>query len=237
MTYKIHIKRLEYGKKIGGANFMINALVVDDEHLIRAMIKEYFGDNNITVIEAENGIEGIKEFEKNKDDIDIIILDVMMPKMDGVQCCKKIRDMSKVPILMLTAKTETNDEITGLTCGANDYVSKPFSLEVLLLRVRKLTDTESDANCEIEIIEEEKSVKKNGRKIELTNKEFELLDYLYINRGQVVSRDQILDRVWGMDYFGDYRTVDTHIKRLRKKVDKQQKYIKTYRGVGYKFAK
>lgn len=216
---------------------MINALVVDDEHLIRAMIKEYFSDKDITVIEAENGIEGINQFEKNKDDIDIIILDVMMPKMDGVQCCKKIRDMSKVPILMLTAKTETNDEITGLTCGANDYVSKPFSLEVLLLRVRKLTDTESDANCEIEIIEEEKSVKKNGRKIELTNKEFELLDYLYINRGQVVSRDQILDRVWGMDYFGDYRTVDTHIKRLRKKVDKQQKYIKTYRGVGYKFAK
>lgn len=214
---------------------MLNVLVVDDEKLIRGMIKEYFLKEKINVIEAEDGKDALKVFEENISTVDCIILDVMMPNMDGVECCKKIRETSSIPIIMLTAKTEFEDEIAGLKCGANDYVSKPFSLEALLIRVRKFTNTESEKSKNFEIVDSEKCVKKNGRKIELTHKEFELLNYLYTNKGQVLSRDMILDRLWGIDYFGDYRTVDTHIKKIRRKVDPEQEYIKTYRGVGYKF--
>jgi DNA-binding response OmpR family regulator len=214
---------------------MLNVLVVDDEKLIRTMIKEYFLSDKINVLEAEDGKDAFKIFEENKNIIDIIILDVMMPNMDGNECCKKIREVSNVPIIMLTAKTEFDDEITGLKYGANDYVSKPFSLEALLLRIKKFTNTENDKLKNFEVIDNEKCVKKNGRKIKLTNKEFELLNYLYINRGQVLSRDMILDRIWGIDYFGDYRTVDTHIKKIRRKTDPEGEYIKTYRGVGYRF--
>ncbi len=213
---------------------MLNILVVDDEKLIRNMIKEYFSKDDFKIYEASDGVEALKVFSDEKG-IDLVILDVMMPNMDGIECCKKIREISNVPVIMLTAKTEFDDEITGLKCGANDYIGKPFSLEVLLIKVKKLTNTDSEKLKNFEILETEKCVKKNGRKIPLTNKEFELLSYLYTNRGMVLSRDMILDRIWGIDYFGDYRTVDTHIKKLRHKVDINQEYIKTYRGVGYKF--
>ena len=214
---------------------MLNILVVDDEKLIRNMIKEYVKKDDINVIEAEDGNEAIEIYNKEKNIIDLIVLDVMMPNLDGIETLKRIREKSKVPIIMLTAKTQEDDEIEGLKSGANDYIDKPFSLEALLLRIKKLTNTESEALKNFILLEDKRAVNKNGRIIELTNKEFELLNYLYINRGQVLSRDMILDRLWGIDYFGDYRTVDTHIKKIRQKVDANQEYIKTYRGVGYKF--
>lgn len=214
---------------------MLKVLIADDEHLIRRMVKEYFKKETYNVLEANDGKEALDIFTENKNNIDIVILDIMMPNMDGIACLKKIREISNVPVIMLTAKTEFEDEINGLKCGANDYIDKPFSLEALLLRVKKLTNTENEKIKGFQIVEDKKCVNKNGRVINLTNKEFELINYLYNNKGQVLSRDMILDRIWGIDYFGDYRTVDTHIKKLRRKLDEHQEYIKTYRGVGYKF--
>lgn len=214
---------------------MLNILVVDDELHIRNIIKEYFKKQGFNIIEAEDGMQALKIYEENKNIIDIIVLDVMMPNLDGIDTLKILRKSTNIPVIMLTAKSSEEDEIDGLKNGANDYVTKPFSLEALLLRVRKLTNTENEENNKFLLLKEKRAVSKNGRIIELTNKEYNLLNYLYINKGQVLSRDMILDRLWGIDYFGDYRTVDTHIKKLRQKTDPEQNHIKTYRGVGYKF--
>lgn len=214
---------------------MFKILIVEDEVSIRAIIGKYLGKYNIKCLEAENGVKGLDLFTKNKDSIDLVIMDVMMPEMDGVTCTKEIRKISDVPIIMLTAKSEDEDEIEGLEVGANDFITKPFNLEVLLLRIKKLINL--DSNNELELVKEQRSIRKNGKLITLTKKEFLILEYLFENPNVVLTRDQILNRVWGIDYFGDDRVVDTNIKRIRKKIDEDKKYIKTYSGTGYVFVK
>ena len=214
---------------------MLKVLIVEDETGIRTIIKKYLSKFDITCIEAENGKKGLDIFTKNKDGIDLILMDVMMPEMDGVSATKKIREISDVPIIMLTAKAEDEDEIEGLEVGTNDYITKPFNLDVLLLRIKKLINLDSDN--ELELVEEQRAVRKNGRLIELTKKEYLILEYFFSNPNIILTRDQILNRVWGIDYFGDDRVVDTNIKRIRRKVDEDKKYIKTASGTGYIFVK
>ncbi len=214
---------------------MIKVLIVEDEKQIRTIISKYLSKYNIRCVEAENGLKGVELFNKNKDNIDLILMDVMMPEMDGVAATKKIREISDVPIIMLTAKAEDEDEIDGLESGANDYITKPFNLEILLLRIKKLIDIENTNN--LELVKEQRAIKKNGKMIKLTKKEYLILEYFFSNPNVVLTRDQILDRVWGIDYFGDDRVVDTNIKRIRKKIDEEKKYIKTYSGTGYVFIK
>ena len=214
---------------------MIKVLIVEDEKQIRTIISKYLSKYNIRCVEAENGLKGVELFNKNKDNIDLILMDVMMPEMDGVAATKEIRKVSDVPIIMLTAKSEDEDEIDGLESGANDYITKPFNLEILLLRIKKLIDIENTNN--LELVKEQRAIKKNGKMIKLTKKEYLILEYFFSNPNVVLTRDQILDRVWGIDYFGDDRVVDTNIKRIRKKIDEEKKYIKTYSGTGYVFIK
>lgn len=214
---------------------MIKVLIVEDEKQIRTIISKYLSKYNIKCVEAENGLKGVELFNKNKDNIDLILMDVMMPEMDGVAATKEIRKVNDVPIIMLTAKSEDEDEIDGLESGANDYITKPFNLEILLLRIKKLIDIENTNN--LELVKEQRAIKKNGKMIKLTKKEYLILEYFFSNPNVVLTRDQILDRVWGIDYFGDDRVVDTNIKRIRKKIDEEKKYIKTYSGTGYVFIK
>lgn len=214
---------------------MLKVLIVEDETGIRTIIKKYLRKFDITCIEAENGKKGLEIFIQNKDGIDLILMDVMMPEMDGVSATKKIRKISDVPIIMLTAKAEDEDEIEGLEVGANDYITKPFNLDVLLLRIKKLINLDSDN--ELELVKEQRAVRKNGRLIELTKKEYLILEYFFSNPNIILTRDQILNRVWGIDYFGDDRVVDTNIKRIRRKIDENKKYIKTASGTGYIFVK
>lgn len=214
---------------------MIKVLIVEDEKQIRTIISKYLSKYNIRCVEAENGLKGVELFNKNKDNIDLILMDVMMPEMDGVAATKEIRKVSDVPIIMLTAKSEDEDEIDGLESGASDYITKPFNLEILLLRIKKLIDIENTNN--LELVKEQRAIKKNGKMIKLTKKEYLILEYFFSNPNVVLTRNQILDRVWGIDYFGDDRVVDTNIKRIRKKIDEEKKYIKTYSGTGYVFIK
>jgi two-component system, OmpR family, response regulator ResD len=214
---------------------MLKVLIVEDETGIRTIIKKYLSKFDITYIEAENGKKGLEIFTQNKDGIDLILMDVMMPEMDGVSATKKIREISDVPIIMLTAKAEDEDEIEGLEVGANDYITKPFNLDVLLLRIKKLINLDSDN--ELELVKEQRAIRKNGRLIELTKKEYLILEYFFSNPNIILTRDQILNKVWGIDYFGDDRVVDTNIKRIRRKIDENKKYIKTASGTGYIFVK
>ncbi len=214
---------------------MFKILIVEDESSIRTIISKYLSKYDIKCIEAENGVKALDLFIKNKDSIDLIIMDVMMPEMNGIECTKKVRKISDVPIIMLTAKSEDEDEIEGLEVGANDFITKPFNLEVLLLRIKKLINL--DNKNDLELIKEQRCIRKNGRLIELTKKEYLILEYFFANPNVVLTRDQILNRVWGIDYFGDDRVVDTNIKRIRKKIDEDKKYIKTYSGTGYIFVK
>ena len=214
---------------------MLKILIVEDEANIRNIIKKYLSKFNISCVEAENGKKGLEQFTKYKDSIDLILMDVMMPEMDGVTCTKKIREISDVPIIMLTAKNQDEDEIEGLEVGANDFITKPFNLEVLLLRIKKLVKIDSNNN--LELVKEQRSVRKNGRLISLTKKEYLILEYFFENPNIILTRDQILNRVWGIDYFGDDRVVDTNIKRIRRKIDEDKKYIKTASGTGYIFVK
>lgn len=214
---------------------MLKILIVEDEVSIRTIIKKYLSKFDIECIEAENGKKGLDVFEKNKDNIDLVLMDVMMPEMDGIECTKEIRKISDVPIIMLTAKSEDEDEIEGLEVGANDFITKPFNLEVLLLRIKKLVNL--DSSNDLELVKEQRSVRKNGKLISLTKKEYLILEYLFENPNIILTRDQILNRVWGIDYFGDDRVVDTNIKRIRRKIDEDRKYIKTASGTGYIFVK
>ena len=214
---------------------MIKILIIEDEKDIRTIISKYLSKYDIKCIEAENGAIGLEKFNKNKDSIDLILMDVMMPVMDGIKCTEEIRKISNVPIIILTAKSEDDDEIEGLKVGANDYVTKPFNLEVLLLRIKKLVNLDNDNS--LELAKEQRAIRKNGRLIELTKKEYLILEYFFENPNVILTRDQILNRVWGIDYFGDDRVVDTNIKRIRKKIDEDKKYIKTYSGTGYVFIK
>ena len=214
---------------------MVKILIIEDEKPIRDIIKTYLSKHDITCLEAENGKVGLELYTKEKDSIDLILMDVMMPEMDGNTCTKEIRKISDVPIIMLTAKSEDEDEIEGLETGANDYVTKPFNLDILLLRIKKFIDM--DSSCDIKLLKEQRAASKNGRTITLTKTEYLILEYFMENENIVLTRDQILDKVWGMDYFGDDRVVDTNIKRIRKKLDEERKHIKTASGMGYIFVK
>ncbi len=214
---------------------MPKILIIEDEVSIRTIIKKYLSKFDIECIEAENGKKGLEIFEKNKDSIDLIIMDVMMPEMDGIECTREIRKLSNVPIIILTAKSEDEDEIEGLEVGANDFVTKPFNLEVLLLRIKKIINL--DCNNDLQLVKEQRAVRKNGKLISLTKKEYLILEYFFENPNMILTRDQILNRVWGIDYFGDDRVVDTNIKRIRRKIDEDRKYIKTSSGTGYLFVK
>ncbi|MTI49028.1 winged helix-turn-helix domain-containing protein [Sporosalibacterium faouarense] len=222
-------------------------LVVDDEEHIVELIKFNLEGNGYEVIEAYDGIRAI-ELAKNEK-IDIVILDLMLPGTDGIEVCRTLRkdpSTEKLPIIMLTAKSEETDKVLGLEIGADDYITKPFSVRELIARMKAvLRRSKDDKKEEKKIIEihdiiidvEKHEVTRNNEKVELTLKEFELLRILAENRGKVLSRNMLLDEVWGYDYFGETRTVDVHIRHLRKKIeenDKAPKYIETIRGVGYK---
>ncbi len=216
-------------------------LVVDDESRMRKLVKDFLKRNNFDVIEAEDGEKALEIFFSRKD-ISLVILDVMMPKVDGWQVCKEIREFSKVPIIMLTAKGEENDELQGFHYGADEYISKPFSpkilvarVEAILRRVNNVDKKEIIKTGGIVLDKVAHIVKIDDKELDLSFKEFELLLYFLENRGIALSREKILNNVWNYDYFGDARTIDTHVKKLRSKMGVKGDYIKTIWGIGYKF--
>ena len=215
-------------------------LVVDDESRIRKIIRDFLVREGYVVCEAEDGEAALDIFCSNND-IDLIIMDVMMPKMDGWQLCKEVRKLSKVPILMLTAKSEEQDELKGFELGVDEYISKPFSPKILTARVNALlrrTTGDSEEILDIAGITVNKiahTVTIDGKEIDLSFKEFELLTYFMDNRGIALSREKILNNVWNYDYYGDARTIDTHVKKLRSKMGEKGKFISTIWGMGYKF--
>lgn len=218
----------------------IKILVVDDESRMRKLVKDFLVREGYTVLEAGDGMEAMDIFYEDKD-IALIILDVMMPKMDGWEVCKTIRKYSKVPIIMLTAKSEERDELQGFSLGVDEYISKPFSPKILVARVEAILRRSNVISAGvttvggIEIDKEAHQVRIDGKPIELSYKEFELLSYFVDNQGIALSREKILNNVWNYDYFGDARTIDTHVKKLRSKLGDKGEYIKTIWGMGYKF--
>lgn len=218
----------------------LKILVVDDESRMRKLVKDFLVKKDFSVIEAENGEQAVDVFYDNKD-IALIILDVMMPKMDGWEVCREIRKYSQVPIIMLTAKSDEKDELLGFNLGVDEYISKPFSPKILVARVEAIlrrTNALDESNLEaggIVVNQSAHEVKIDGEIIELSYKEFELLTYFITNQGVALSRERILNNVWNYDYFGDARTIDTHVKKLRSKLGDKGKYIKTIWGMGYKF--
>lgn len=219
----------------------LKILVVDDEARMRKLVKDFLSKSGYEVLEAEDGSMALDIFfEQN--DIALIILDVMMPKMDGWQTCKEIRQYSKVPIIMLTAKSDERDELQGFQLGVDEYISKPFSPKILVARVeailRRTNQMSEEERLEAGGIIVDKaahSVTIDGQPVELSYKEFELLSYFLENQGIALSREKILNNVWNYDYFGDARTIDTHVKKLRSKMGDKGNLIKTIWGMGYKF--
>ena len=215
-------------------------LVVDDEARMRKLVKDFLTIKGYQVIEAGDGEEAVEIFFQQKD-IALILLDVMMPKMDGWEVLKTIRLHSKVPIIMLTARGEERDELQGFDLGVDEYISKPFSPKILVARVEALLRRSNRVVGEvmnvggIEINKSAHQVTIDGKPIELSYKEFELLTYFVENQGIALSREKILNNVWNYDYFGDARTIDTHVKKLRSKLGEKGDYIKTIWGMGYKF--
>ena len=219
----------------------LKILVVDDEARMRKLVRDFLVKNNFDVIEAEDGQRALDIFFEEKD-IALIILDVMMPKMDGWEVCREVRAYSKVPIIMLTAKTEERDELQGFELGVDEYIGKPFSPKILVARVeailRRTSQGSSDDIIEaggITINKAAHNVVIDGKEVELSFKEFELLTYFIENKGIALSREKILNNVWNYDYFGDARTIDTHVKKLRGKMGEKGDLIKTIWGMGYKF--
>ena len=219
----------------------LKILVVDDESRMRKLVKDFLTKKGLTVIEAGDGEEAVDKFFEVKD-IALIILDVMMPKMDGWQVCREIRQYSKVPIIMLTAKSDEKDELQGFDLGVDEYITKPFSPKILVARVeailRRSNVLAADDTMEAGGIELNKAAHEvliDGKSVELSYKEFELLAYFMSNQGVALSRERILNNVWNYDYFGDARTIDTHVKKLRSKLGAKGEYIKTIWGMGYKF--
>ena len=219
----------------------LKILVVDDESRMRKLVRDFLTKSNYEVIEAEDGARAVDIFfEQN--DIALIILDVMMPNMDGWQVCREIREYSKVPIIMLTAKSDEQDELQGFGLGVDEYISKPFSPKILVARVEAILRRTSQANADevmeaggILINKAAHSVAVDGKPVDLSYKEFELLTYFMENKGIALSREKILNSVWNYDYFGDARTIDTHVKKLRSKMGERGELIKTIWGMGYKF--
>lgn len=217
----------------------LKVLVVDDEIRMRKLINDFLSAKGFTVIEAADGEEAVDKFCAEKD-IALILLDVMMPKMNGWEVLKTIRKISRVPIIMLTARGEEQDELQGFQLGVDEYISKPFSPKILTARVdailrRTHQDSETIRCGNIELDRAGHAVKAFGKPVELSYKEFELLDYFMQNRGIALSREKILNNVWDYDYFGDARTIDTHVKKLRAKLGEAGEQIKTIWGMGYKF--
>jgi len=218
----------------------LKVLVVDDESRMRKLVKDFLTVKGFEVIEAGDGEEAVDIFFDQKD-ISLILLDVMMPKMDGWEVCRTIRKYSQVPIIMLTARSEERDELQGFNLGVDEYISKPFSPKILVARVeailRRTNVTASDL-MEVGGIKIDKAahqVSIDDRAVDLSYKEFELLTYFVENQGIALSREKILNNVWNYDYFGDARTIDTHVKKLRSKMGAKGDYIKTIWGMGYKF--
>lgn len=220
----------------------VKILVVDDESRMRKLVRDFLVRQNYEVLEAADGEEALDVFYKEKD-IALIILDVMMPKLNGWDVCREVRETSKVPIIMLTAKGDESDELNGFELGVDEYISKPFSPKILVARVgailrRSGKTEETEENMELGGIVVNKTahlVTVDGERIDLSFKEFELLSYFMENAGIALSREKILNHVWNYDYFGDARTIDTHVKKLRSKMGKKGEYIKTIWGMGYKF--
>ena len=216
-------------------------LIVDDEQRMRKLIKDFLVAKGYSILEAEDGEKALEVFEENRNKISLILLDVMMPKLDGWSVLRQIRQDSKVPIIMLTARGEEQDELFGFELGVDEYISKPFSPKILVARVEAILkrtnkDTkEIKAISGIEIDKEGRTVKVDGKPIDLSLREYELLVYLVENENIALSRDKILNNVWNYDYYGDSRTIDSHIKKIRHKLGKKGKFIKTIRGIGYKF--
>ena len=216
-------------------------LVIDDESRMRKLVRDFLTRNGYEVLEASNGEEAMDIFYEDKN-IDLLILDIMMPKMDGWEVCREIRKTSRVPIIMLTAKADERDELLGFELGVDEYITKPFSPKILVARVeailRRSNVNNDDGVIAIGDIIMDKNaheVSVDGKQIDLSYKEFELLAYFIDNQGIALSRERILNNVWNYDYFGDARTIDTHVKKLRNKMGEQGKYIKTIWGMGYKF--
>lgn len=219
----------------------LKVLVVDDESRMRKLVRDFLVKSNFDVLEAGDGEEALDIFYKEKD-IALIILDVMMPKMDGWEVCREVRKTSKVPIIMLTAKADERDELLGFELGVDEYVTKPFSPKILVARVEAILRRSNGGNDDDSIHIGDITMDKNahevmvdGKLVELSYKEFELLAYFIENQGIALSRERILNNVWNYDYFGDARTIDTHVKKLRSKLGKRGEYIKTIWGMGYKF--
>lgn len=218
----------------------LKILVVDDESRMRKLVRDFLVKQDFEVVEAEDGEDALNKFYAQKD-ISLIILDVMMPKINGWEVCREIRENSKVPIIMLTAKGEESDELMGFDIGADEYISKPFSPKILVARVEAIlrrTGKKEEGTLDIGGITIDKpghQVMVDGKVMELSYKEFELLSYFVENRGIALSREKILNHVWNYDYFGDARTIDTHVKKLRSKLGEKGNYIKTIWGMGYKF--
>ena len=219
----------------------LKILVVDDESRMRKLVKDFLTKKNFQVLEAGNGEEAMDIFYEEKD-IALIILDVMMPKMNGWEVCREIRQSSKVPIIMLTARSDERDELLGFDLGVDEYISKPFSPKILVARVEAILRRTGQNNPEdvisaggIVIDKAAHLATVDGKPMELSFKEFELLTYFLENQGIALSREKILNSVWNYDYFGDARTIDTHVKKLRSKMGDKGEYIKTVWGMGYKF--
>ena len=216
-------------------------LIVDDESRMRKLIKDFLTAKGYKILEAEDGEKALQVFEENSEKIDLILLDVMMPKLDGWSVLRQIRQTSKVPIIMLTARGEEQDELFGFELGVDEYISKPFSPKILVARVEAILKRTQGETKEvkdyggIEIDKEGRTVTVDGKVLELSLREYELLIYLVENENIALSRDKILNNVWNYDYYGDSRTIDSHIKKIRHKLGKKGKYIKTMRGIGYKF--
>ena len=216
-------------------------LVVDDESRIRKLLKDFLIKESYSILEAADGVEALKVYGENSNKIKLILLDVMMPKLDGWSVLRQIRQSSKVPVIMLTARSEEQDELFGFELGVEEYISKPFSPKILVARIKAILNRTQAKESQtkdyggIVIDTEGRTVSVDGKPIELSLREYELLKYLLDNENVALSRDKILNNVWNYDYYGDSRTIDSHIKKIRHKLGKRGKYIKTMRGVGYKF--
>ena len=216
-------------------------LIVDDETRMRKLIKDFLVKSDYKTLEAGDGEEAIDVFEENKDKINLILLDVMMPKLDGWSVLRKIRSESKVPVIMLTARGEEQDELFGFELGVDEYISKPFSPKILVARIEAILkringEKEKVRDYDGIVIDDQgRTVTVDGKPVDLSLREYELLKYLLDNEKIALSRDKILNNVWNYDYYGDSRTIDSHIKKIRQKLGKKGNYIETIRGVGYKF--
>lgn len=219
----------------------ITILVVDDEERMRKLIRDFLNVKGYKILEAEDGEMALEVFELNKEKIDLVILDVMMPKIDGWTVLRNIRQMAKTPVIMLTARGEEQDELFGFELGVDEYISKPFSPKILVARIDAILkrikgDDKGVKNFDGIVIDENgRTVTVDGKPIELSLREYELLKYLLDNEKVALSREKILNNVWNFDYYGDSRTIDSHIKKIRHKLGKKGKYIETIRGIGYKF--